>query len=226
MSAEKPFNPLDKKNLGIAIAEELSNQATTRLDQLTSFDGSGIYALYYTGHFPAYKTIAELNSGVDVVQPIYVGKSGAPGGRKGQENSKNDRLLYTRIRTHRRNIEEVENLETSEFFVKRLIVDDIFIPLGERLMIASYTPLWNVYVDGFGNNAPGGNRPQVRSIWDTLHPGRAAAANLKDREETRAQLEADIKKFLQDLPLLSSGHAVQRDILKKGARELPGSENT
>jgi hypothetical protein len=226
MTDDQPFNPLDKKNLGIAIAEELSNQAAVRLDQLDSFKGSGIYALYYTGPFQAYKVISQINAGIDVVQPIYVGKSGAPGSRKGQDGSKNERLLSTMIRTHRRNIEEVENLEVSDFYVKRLIVDDIFIPLGESLMIASYTPLWNVYVDGFGNNAPGGNRPQVRSIWDTLHPGRAAAAKLKDREETRAQLEADIKKFLEDLPLLTSGHAVQRDILKRGARDLPGSDGS
>lgn len=48
-------------------------------------------------------------------------------------------------------------------------------------MIQTYRPIWNGLIDGFGNNAPGGGRgDQVRSRWDTLHPGRYWADRLPE----------------------------------------------
>lgn len=56
-----PFNPLDKQNLGASVAEALLSKDAHPLEELTSFQGAGIYAIYYTGDHPAYRQLAELN---------------------------------------------------------------------------------------------------------------------------------------------------------------------
>ena len=52
-----PFNPLDKKNLGASVAEAMLGSPIHPLGGLSSFEGAGIYAIYYTGDFPAYQWI-------------------------------------------------------------------------------------------------------------------------------------------------------------------------
>ena len=69
------------------------------------------------------------------------------------------------------------------------MVDDIWIPLGENILIERFKPLWNQVIDGFGNNDPGGRRAtQYRSHWDVLHPGRPWAVKLAQGETTAAQI--------------------------------------
>ena len=64
-----------------------------------------------------------------------------------------------------------------------IAVDDIWIPLGESLLIGRFSPIWNTIVDGFGNHDPGsGRRNQARSRWDVLHPGRNWAELLRENE--------------------------------------------
>ena len=45
-----PFNPLDKRNLGVSIANAIFEQEIISLNSLQSFIGAGIYALYYKGN--------------------------------------------------------------------------------------------------------------------------------------------------------------------------------
>jgi hypothetical protein len=52
---EKIFNPLDKRNLGESIAEAIFKREVYPLKSLPSFEGAGIYAIYYKGGFPLYK---------------------------------------------------------------------------------------------------------------------------------------------------------------------------
>jgi hypothetical protein len=60
------------------------------------------------------------------------------------------------------------------------VVDEVFIPLGETLLIAHFHPLWNLVVDGFGNNDPGGGRARGKKpLWDVIHPGRKWAEKLE-----------------------------------------------
>ena len=71
-------------------------------------------------------------------------------------------------------MEATTNLGVEDFVVKYLTVDEIWIPLGESLLIATFKPVWNQLLDAFGNHDPGAGRAAgMRPLWDTLQPGRA-----------------------------------------------------
>lgn len=193
-----PFNPLDKKVLGAAIAEAMLSTPARPLGTLEKFSGAGIYAIYYTGEFDAYVALAERNRGGKFEAPIYVGQALPEGGRKGIEVAVETDALYKRLSKHRKSIKAVENLSIDDFYCRVLVLDDTFIRLGEASLIAIYTPVWNSMVDGFGNNPPGSRRDgSVRSRWDTLHPGRPQAARHSDREETVRQIKREIVEELK-----------------------------
>ena len=195
---EKIFNPLDKHNLGESIAEAIFKQEVYLLKSLPSFEGAGIYAIYYKGGFPLYASISEKNKN-DFVQPIYAGKAIPEGGRKGGLglDVPVGEYLYKRLNEHRKSIEAVENLTIDDFYCRFLVVDDIWIPLGESLLIENTKPLWNVVVDGFGNHDPGKRREQQQmSAWDVLHPGRKWAKKLQP-EKTEKMIAKQITDFLR-----------------------------
>ena len=56
------YNPLDKINLGNSVATALLEQPVHPLGDIPSFEGAGIYVLYYRGPFPAYAPIAAANA--------------------------------------------------------------------------------------------------------------------------------------------------------------------
>ncbi|MDR0452068.1 MAG: Eco29kI family restriction endonuclease, partial [Treponema sp.] len=177
----KIFNPLDKHNLGVSIADTIFKKEVFRLKEVPPFNGAGVYAIYYKGDFPLYAKITEKNK-KDFVQPIYAGKAIPEGGRKGGLglDMPVGEYLYKRLREHRKSIEAAENLDIGDFYCRFLVVDDIWIPLGESLLIERTKPLWNIVVDGFGNHDPGSGRyNQQISPWDTVHPGRSWAKKLQ-----------------------------------------------
>ncbi len=169
------YNPLDKKNLGVSVRNAMLAQPISPLPPPESFIGAGIYAIYYVGGFEAYRAISAAN--VDGVwdQPIYVGKAIPAGARQGGLglDAPTGNVLFRRIREHSESINQVPSLNLADFACRYLVVDDIWIPLGESLLIEAFRPLWNMVVDGFGNHDPGAGRYQQRkSSWDILHPGR------------------------------------------------------
>ena len=175
-----PFNPLDKKNLGESVADALLGTPVQPLPPLP-FQGAGIYAIYYAGPFPAYTEVAAANRDGRYDWPIYVGKAIPPGARKGRFGLDADPglALFHRLCEHASSIEQASNLALADFACRFLVVEDIWIPLGESLLIEMFQPLWNRAVDGFGNHDPGkGRYNQRRSQWDTLHPGRTWAEKL------------------------------------------------
>ncbi|MDP4015144.1 MAG: Eco29kI family restriction endonuclease [Candidatus Nanopelagicales bacterium] len=192
----KPFNPLDIENLGASVAQALAVSEATPFAELDQFEGAGIYAVYYTGPFPSYALLSEANrESYDV--PIYAGKAVPKGSRKGLLAAPQSRALCHRLRQHRRSIEMAENLELEDFGVRWLVVEQIWIPLGESLLINRSAPLWNALIDGFGNHDTGsGRHAGVRSRWDVLHPGRAWANNLQPRPETSEEIQADAQEYL------------------------------
>ena len=199
-----PFNPLDKINLGKSVAEALLETSPTPLAEIEPFNGAGIYAIYYTGEFPTYAPIAERNREGRFTLPIYVGSAVPPGGRKGGLglSDATHSKLHGRLAKHRQSLEAVVNLDIKDFQCRHLLVDDIWIPLGESLLIATFAPLWNQKLDGFGNHDPGkGRYQQLRSQWDTVHPGRNWAEKCKERPETPKQLLADIESYLRTAKL-------------------------
>ena len=165
------------------------------------FLGVGIYAIYYTGNFPPYRPVAEQNRSGKFAAPIYVGKGVPEGARKGGQLdlAKGTEALFDRLKIHAQSIHEVSNLDLQDFHFRYLIVDDIWIPLGEAYMIEKFQPVWNKKVDGFGNKTPR-ERPktQYTSLWDTAHPGRSYVTqlNLPRNPKTAARILKEIEEYL------------------------------
>ena len=177
----KPFNPLDKVNLGESVAEAMLHQEVGALPP-SPFIGAGIYAIYYLGSFSLYAELVEKNRGEQYLWPIYVGKAVPAGARKGGFGLGADpgQVLYKRLAEHAASIEQAHNIDIADFRCRFLVVDDIWIPLAESLLIEMYSPLWNRKIDGFGNHDPGkGRYNQQKSAWDLIHPGRPWADKLQ-----------------------------------------------
>lgn len=177
----EPFNPLEKKNLGESVADALLAQNIQPLPP-QPFVGAGIYAIYYVGNFPLYREITQRNCEDQYSCPIYVGKAVPAGARKGGFGLGVDpkQVLWKRLGEHAKSIDQAENLNLADFKCRFLVVEDIWIPLGEALLIEMFSPLWNQKIDGFGNHDPGkGRHQQQRSSWDVIHPGRPWAEKLR-----------------------------------------------
>lgn len=191
-----PFNPLDKKNLGASVADALLASKVHPLAGLTQFNGAGIYAIYYIGDFSAYQEIAKRNQNDQFSIPMYVGKAVPAGARKGINTTAglHSKVLWARLKEHADSIKVAENLSLDDFYCRYLVVDDIWIPLGESLVINHFSPIWNTYVDGFGNHDPGkGRYAGKHPRWDVLHPGRSWALKCAARTETQEDIIREVK---------------------------------
>ncbi len=200
MGGVEVFNPLEKKNLALSIANALEETEIVPLAELPSFSGAGVYALYYSGAFPSYKPLAEANRLAPLI-PIYVGKADRKGKRKGGylESSSEGKELYNRLSDHAQSIRQATNLRLEDFSCRFLVVDDLWISLGESLLISRHSPVWNVLVEGFGNHDPGkGRRNGKRPLWDTLHPGRPWAEMLIDNPVSAEQIGEDALHYLTE----------------------------
>lgn len=213
--AQTPFNPLDKRRLGESVANALLKRPVGPLPPDERFEGAGIYAIYYTGGVPFYRPLAERNQRNKYELPIYVGKAVPPGARKGGFglDTAPGSVLWNRLNEHSQSLQSVA-LPLRDFRCRYLVADDIWIPLGENLLIEMFRPLWNVVVAGFGNHDPGrGRRGQEKSAWDTLHPGRSWAATLPDHPKSPAELHATVADFFagRKVPSISAETAVTEE---------------
>jgi hypothetical protein len=180
MADPQPYNPLHKRNLAASIVSRLLQQEPHELPP-PKFVGAGIYLIYYTGVFEVYRPIEAANRNGRFAQPIYVGKAVPAGARKGGFglDTPHGSALSKRLSDHEDTLKAAKNLRLADFRCRWLVVDEVFIPLGETLLISHYKPLWNLVVDGFGNHAPGGGRKKGKKpMWDVLHPGREWAEEL------------------------------------------------
>lgn len=192
------YNPLDKINLGKSVAEALLDRQLDSLGGLQPFQGAGIYVIYYMGLEPPYHAMGNRNRN-RADWPIYIGKAIPSGSRRGAAVSSEitGRVLFNRLRDHADSIIAARNLEIDDFKCRYLIVDDIWIPLGESLLIAKFKPVWNHVLDGFGNHDPGAGRYNgLRPLWDVLHPGRIWADRCQQRRETPEDLAQRVSDFL------------------------------
>ncbi len=196
----KPYNPLDKKNLGFSVAEALLERPVMPLPP-EPFNGAGVYAIYYCGNeFKPYERLSKLNQNNECKVPIYVGKAVPAGARRGGFGLDVDPgiVLFNRLKEHANTIEEATNLNLKSFCCRYLIVDDIWIPLGESLLIEMFAPVWNRFLDGFGNHDPGsGRHKQQKSYWDTIHPGRSWANNLSLNSRSQEEVLLSLDKFFE-----------------------------
>jgi hypothetical protein len=178
--------------------------------------GAGVYAIYYVGDYPAYRPIKIANGSRGYSQPIYVGKAVPKGARKGglSFDAGIGSALRDRLRQHRSSIEQARNLDIDDFKYRALTVDDIWIPLGENMLIEKFQPLWNRVIDGFGNKDPGRRRAtQYRSSWDVIHPGRDFAEKLA----TNPYLVESV--ILERVADFFAGRLSDREKLKLGEEE-------
>ena len=192
----KPFNPLAMENLAESIVHALHLQEPVPLALVPEFDGAGVYALYYHGKFPAYKALAAINA-EQLIEPIYIGKASPSGARKGIELATQTTALTKRLKDHKKSIEAATNLEIEDFSARWLVMEDVWIALGESAMIRRHQPVWNARIDGFGNHAPGRGRAKgARPQWDTLHPGRTWADSLPPALKSADQLSQEVEQYL------------------------------
>jgi len=196
---EPPYNPLDKHNLGVSVADAILQQSVEPLPPSRSFAGAGIYAIYYVGDFPSYAPVAARNRNNHFSWPIYVGKAVPAGARKGGFGLgiSPGKVLFNRLKEHAKSVNQAKNLDLTHFSCRYLVVDDIWIPLGESLLIERFSPLWNKSLDGFGIHDPGGRRAtQQRSAWDVIHPGRPWTAKLAKNDRSANEILQLAAEFL------------------------------
>jgi hypothetical protein len=218
----------------------------------------GDFPLYakIAGSLRAYEAARRRSTwqpGVKQPKPIYIGKSEPPGSRKGlfagvMEESGEEavvqeaeelltekprhRKLYSRLFKHSKSIATATNLQLGDFRCRYMLVDEIWVPLGEARLVASFKPVWNVLIEGFGSNPEGGGRKDTaRSVWDILHPGR--------KEELAIQVGPDIEENVvgalrtaNDLKALATAIAAHREakirfakVRKAAAKTKPKPES-
>lgn len=188
MLSHKPFNPHEhifrSPELESMLKDAIRFFNGTPVYELPppkTFLGSGIYAIYYTGTLDLYERISQRNR-IQYDLPIYIGKAIPIGARRGK-GGKEGSSLFKRLSEHAKSIQAVDNLDLAGFHCRFIIIpheeDALIVPI-ESALIKQYNPLWNSWVDGFGNHDPGGGRDnQARSQWDVIHRGRAWAEKLK-----------------------------------------------
>ena len=203
--SDGPYNPLEKRNLAESIQRRILQTSPLPLGDRSArlgTNGAGVYAIYYVGPFGLYSEISDQNVDARWEAPIYVGKAIPEGQRVGSgidsaltaTRALNDRLLR-----HANSIIQVENLDIGDFYFRYLVVDDVFITLGEAILIETFQPLWNVLLSGFGNNPTGGPRSeQATSLWDTLHPGRKGAG--RSAKSIIMEVEELVRNYLSENP--------------------------
>ena len=126
------------------------------------------------------------------------GQGGALGAQNRLRGIGTESRLYSRIRKHADSIDNATNLARDDFRCRYLLVDDIWIPLGETLLIERFRPLWNVAVEGFGLNDPGSRRHGGdRSDWDEIHPGRPWRDKMQRKREP-AEILDSIRRHLDE----------------------------
>ena len=190
------YDPLDYENLARSVVDALLTAEEESLPPSGTFEGAGVYAIYYHGDFEGYYTLVKT----DPLPPIYVGKADPTGARKGGGRVATGRELYQRLTQHSKSISQAENIQLADFTCRYLVVVPVWITLAERFLVEHYKPVWNVAIDGFGNHDPGaGRRAMKRPRWDILHPGRPWAATLT-ADDPFEQVLQSLRQFLNRKP--------------------------
>lgn len=166
------LDPSDPETVGWLIAHSLLQQSRLPLGDTERFYGSGVYAIYYTGAFPAYEAVTGTET------PLYVGKADPTEPTAQTPEEQGDRLS-NRLREHRRTLRKARNLEITDFECRYLVVKSAWQNTAETYLINRFRPVWNNEIGlcyGFGKHGDSSaTRRNTRSPWDTLHPGRSWA---------------------------------------------------
>jgi hypothetical protein len=167
---ESFFDPSNPRTIGKFIGVALVAQERHPLTAIPAFYGSGVYALYYNGPFAAYAPL------VGTENPIYVGKAD-PQETTAKGPREQGMRLCSRLGDHLRTIKKATTtLKPEDFTCRYLVVQSGAQTAAEDYLINLFKPIWNdemrlAYGVGKHGDDPK-TRANLRSPWDTLHPGR------------------------------------------------------
>lgn len=171
----------DEAELALQLSREVLTMEPTELTSASSPRGPGCYVLFYAGRAALYRSAGRG------ALAIYAGAATSLAGRLGR---------------HRVSLTAVDDFEVQDFFAA--VVPTCSAGQAsyvEHLLTTKLQPVWNdIRLRGFGSRAQGTTRQrgQIRSPWDTLHPGRPWAtgrlghdvAELRHLARSKARLSA------------------------------------
>jgi hypothetical protein len=196
------FDPASPKVVGRFVAMAMLAQERIPLANIDRFYGAGVYALYYRGPHPVYSSLSTVD------HPIYVGKAD-PALQSARTPVDQGEKLAARLNEHRRSIERGADLDPADFDCRYLVVASGWQEAAEAHLIHLYRPIWNnetAICFGIGKHGDSASvRSNLRSPWDTMHPGRAWAGDsrLKD-SRPQAKIQSDIAAHLSTYPPLKT----------------------
>lgn len=200
------FDPSNPKVVGRFVALAMVAQDRHPLSQIPRFYGSGVYAIYYTGPFPAYRPISRTET------PIYVGQA-SPSVSNARTPIEQGAKLCGRLSDHRKNIgKAASTLDLNDFEFRSLVVQSGWETAAEDYLIHLFRPIWNSETNilyGLGKHGDSATtRANKRSPWDTLHPGRSWAAASTEDAKTLGQINADLVRHFATHPAYSTIESV------------------
>lgn len=193
------FDPSNPKVVGRFVALAMVAQDRHPLSAIPKFYGSGVYAIYYNGTFPAYQSI----SGTET--PIYVGQA-APALSNARTPTDQGAKLSGRLSDHRKNIgKATTTLDLADFEFRSLVVQSGWETAAEDYLIHLFRPIWNSETNilyGLGKHGDSATtRANKRSPWDTLHPGRAWAAASNEDAKSVTQIQGELAQHFAEHPV-------------------------
>lgn len=207
------FEPSNPNIAGRIIGIAMIAQPRKSLENIDRFYGSGVYALYYNGGFKAYQGISKKE------HPIYVGKADPADPASKTAVEQGDRLA-NRLNDHRKNIAKASStLHVEDFEYRALVVQTGYQTAAEDYLIHLFKPIWNNETNicyGLGKHGDSPEtRSNLRSPWDTLHPGRDWAHRDPKMEDARSaeRIIEDIAEHLDKHPPLGSVDEILRRFL-------------
>ena len=190
-------------------------QPRKRLADFERFYGSGVYAIYYNGAFPTYAGISRRE------HPVYIGKADPEDPYSKGVVQQGDRLS-NRLNDHRRSISKAATtLRLEDFEFRALAVQSGWQTAAEAYLIDLFKPIWNSEVKiCYGIGKHGDNpetRANLRSPWDTLHPGREWAHRDPKMTDARSErrIHQDIEQHLLKHPPFGSIDEILRLFLEE-----------
>ncbi|MBZ5645483.1 MAG: Eco29kI family restriction endonuclease [Acidobacteriia bacterium] len=209
------FDPSNPNVAGRIVGITMIAQDRKPLANVERFYGSGVYAIYYKGNFPAYAKITKRE------HPIYVGKAD-PADQAAKTAMEQGDRLSNRLNDHRKNIAKATTtLRLEDFEYRAIVVQTGWQTSAEDYLIHLFKPIWNSEVGicyGFGKHGDDpGTRANLRSPWDTLHPGRDWAhrdPKMKDAKPEKRIVE-EISQHLAKYPPLGSIDEILRQFLEE-----------
>lgn len=200
------FDPSAPDTIGRIIALTMVAQKRHPLSRIPEFYGSGIYAIYYTGDYEAYKPLSKSE------HPIYVGKAD-PNDPTAEGAVAQGVKLSARMREHAKNIgKATTTLSLSDFECRFLIVKSGFQSSAEKYLIDFFKPIWNSETKicfGLGKHGDSAlTRVNKRSPWDTLHPGRSWADKTIENQKPPQLIKDEIEAHFKTNPPYQNSHEI------------------